>query len=106
MAGLAEARGGKRGDEKGEGGVLGWDRDVIDAAEDKEENKSWDGGAGDAMVLRPNGDGWAGVVENERRFGRRGGNIDVGAGIGGSAGVGMVVDANEACAAARNGHAV
>jgi len=62
------------------------------------------------MALRPNGDGCAGVVEIETRFGRRGGKFNVGAGIGGSAGVDMVVDPvgllKEACAAARNGHAV
>ncbi len=49
-------------------------------------------------------------MEIETRFGRRGGSVDVGASIGGSAGVDMFVDAvglpKEACAAARNGHAV
>lgn len=37
MAGLADASGGRRGLEKGEGGVAGCDRDAIDAAEDNEE---------------------------------------------------------------------
>lgn len=104
MAGLADARGGRRGVEKGEGGVVGCDRDVIDAAEDNDKKRSC-AGAGDVSALLPNGDGCTGAVEVETRWGRRGGNVGMGARVY-SSGVGAIVVANEACAAARNGHAV
>ena len=105
MAGLAYARGGRRGLEKGEGGVAGCERADIDSAEDNEEKRPC-AGAGDVAALLPNGDGCAGAVENvAARPGRSAGNVGTGATVC-SSGVGTVVLANEACAAARNGHAV
>ena len=104
VAGLADARGGRRGLEKGDGGVAGCDRDTIDAAEDNDEKRSCTG-AGDVSVLLPNGDGCTGAVEVVTGWGRRGENVGMGARVN-SSGVGAIVLANEACAAARNGHAV
>lgn len=56
-------------------------------------------------VLLPNGDGCTGAVDKVARWGRRGGKVGMGARVY-SSGVGAIELANEACAVARNGHAV